>query len=327
VFPVEVTVEVIGGRAYDPDKGADSIWSNYWSEWTIQTHVGGSFEYNKANERTIILLNPDWTDLGDSIKSSSSKFLERGEFRETQSNKPGSYIWVQIRDWSATPQMELKPVQFEACSSDFITLKVQSGVGAGDDVANYYIDKIENHIKEKVYNTPQKYTFDKIKDYLTDNKLKEWNLFIKSLETSAWIGQNVPTIIFGNNADYGGSVRYFGPLPPDTSQDVWVKSFTPKGISVIRFNVTVTESDSTKTCEALPVEEGKKSRGGAKQQGIDFPDGQYLPPIKQIKAGISPQEIQCNEGKQLIFKSSDGSPKCVSSVAAEKLVARGWATQ
>jgi len=30
---------------------------------------------------------------------------------------------------------------------------------------------------------------------------------------------------------------------------------------------------------------------------------------------------------ELIFKSTDGSPKCVSSTAAEKLVTRGWATR
>ncbi len=52
-----------------------------------------------------------------------------------------------------------------------------------------------------------------------------------------------------------------------------------------------------------------------------------LPPIKQVKMGILPQEVSCNEGKELIFKSSDGSPKCVSSIAAEKLVERGWATR
>ena len=42
--------------------------------------------------------------------------------------------------------------------------------------------------------------------------------------------------------------------------------------------------------------------------------------------GIAPEEVTCKEGMQLIFKSSDGSPKCVWNYAAEKLVARGWAT-
>jgi len=59
---------------------------------------------------------------------------------------------------------------------------------------------------------------------------------------------------------------------------------------------------------------------------IDVSDN-YLPPIKQMKMGILPLEVSCNEGKELIFKSSDGSPKCVSSIVAEKLVERGWATR
>jgi len=54
---------------------------------------------------------------------------------------------------------------------------------------------------------------------------------------------------------------------------------------------------------------------------------QILPPIKQIKTGVLPEDVMCNEGKELIFKSSDGSPKCVSEVAAGKLVERGWATR
>jgi len=77
-----------------------------------------------------------------------------------------------------------------------------------------------------------------------------------------------------------------------------------------------------------PLKESKvKGPKGPQQQGIINPSGNYLPPIKQMKIGILPEEVLCNEGKELIFKSSDGSPKCVSMVAAEKLVGRGWATR
>ena len=79
--------------------------------------------------------------------------------------------------------------------------------------------------------------------------------------------------------------------------------------------------------EKGPGEKPDKERGGPQQQGIMTPSGNYLPPIKQIKMGILPEEVSCNDGKELIFKSSDGSPKCLSSVAAEKLVERGWATR
>lgn len=77
-----------------------------------------------------------------------------------------------------------------------------------------------------------------------------------------------------------------------------------------------------------PLKEPKgKGPKGVEQQGALTPSGNYLPPVKQMKMGIMPQEVLCNEGMELIFKSSDGSPKCVSMVAAEKLVERGWATR
>jgi len=68
------------------------------------------------------------------------------------------------------------------------------------------------------------------------------------------------------------------------------------------------------------------------QQGMNIPGVtaapavQVMPPLKQMKMGVLPEDVSCNEEMQLIFKSSDGSPKCVWNYAAEKLVARGWAT-
>jgi len=70
-----------------------------------------------------------------------------------------------------------------------------------------------------------------------------------------------------------------------------------------------------------------KGPKGPQQQGIITPSGNFLPPVKQMKMGLTVAEVLCNEGKELIFKSTDGSPKCVSMVTAEKLVERGWATK
>jgi len=50
-----------------------------------------------------------------------------------------------------------------------------------------------------------------------------------------------------------------------------------------------------------------------------------MPPIKQIKAGIAPQEVTCNEGLDLIFKSNNGKPVCVKPFTASVLLERGWA--
>jgi hypothetical protein len=48
-------------------------------------------------------------------------------------------------------------------------------------------------------------------------------------------------------------------------------------------------------------------------------------PLKQVKSGISPHDVKCNDNMQLVFKIEDKSPACVKPQTIEKLVARGWA--
>ncbi len=50
-----------------------------------------------------------------------------------------------------------------------------------------------------------------------------------------------------------------------------------------------------------------------------------LPPLKQLKSGISHGELTCMQGFSLVMKSEDNSPACVKSDSISKLVARGWA--
>lgn len=51
-----------------------------------------------------------------------------------------------------------------------------------------------------------------------------------------------------------------------------------------------------------------------------------LSPLKQFQSGIAPKDVKCNSDFELIFKVSDGSPACVTSLTGQKLVERGWAT-
>ena len=46
-------------------------------------------------------------------------------------------------------------------------------------------------------------------------------------------------------------------------------------------------------------------------------------PLKQMRDGISPDDIICKDGLELIFKNND-SPACVKHETAIKLVERGW---
>ncbi len=48
-------------------------------------------------------------------------------------------------------------------------------------------------------------------------------------------------------------------------------------------------------------------------------------PLQQFKSGIPIDEIQCEEGLQLVIKSSNGNPACVKQEAIQKLIERGWA--
>ena len=47
-------------------------------------------------------------------------------------------------------------------------------------------------------------------------------------------------------------------------------------------------------------------------------------PRHQVADGTPPSEVICNEGLELIFKASDGSPACVKPDTASKLAQRGW---
>ncbi len=47
-------------------------------------------------------------------------------------------------------------------------------------------------------------------------------------------------------------------------------------------------------------------------------------PRQQIANGISPTDVICKEGLELIFKATDESPACVKSETAVKLIERGW---
>lgn len=54
-------------------------------------------------------------------------------------------------------------------------------------------------------------------------------------------------------------------------------------------------------------------------------DQVILPPLKQIKLGISIQDIKCKESHSLVIKQRDGSPACVKPTSVQRLYDLGWA--
>ena len=49
-------------------------------------------------------------------------------------------------------------------------------------------------------------------------------------------------------------------------------------------------------------------------------------PIKQIKSGVLPQDVQCKEGFVLVIWPFDQSPACLSPEKSTRLLAHGWIT-
>jgi hypothetical protein len=52
-------------------------------------------------------------------------------------------------------------------------------------------------------------------------------------------------------------------------------------------------------------------------------DSRYISPHLQMRIGVSPQMIQCNEDLALIFSYSE-KPACVKDESFEKLIERKW---
>lgn len=52
-----------------------------------------------------------------------------------------------------------------------------------------------------------------------------------------------------------------------------------------------------------------------------------MPPYQQIRWLTDPSEVKCNEDLELISRSSDGKPVCITPESILKLVQRGWATR
>jgi hypothetical protein len=51
-----------------------------------------------------------------------------------------------------------------------------------------------------------------------------------------------------------------------------------------------------------------------------------MAPLKQVESGVAPEDVDCGD-MVLIIKSSTGSPACVKSSTADRLVQLGWGTR
>ncbi len=63
---------------------------------------------------------------------------------------------------------------------------------------------------------------------------------------------------------------------------------------------------------------------GQERYGFNFPK-LFITPFAQLLAGVSAEDIICNEGFELVQKISTGKSVCVLLSSVDKLIERGWA--
>lgn len=60
------------------------------------------------------------------------------------------------------------------------------------------------------------------------------------------------------------------------------------------------------------------------QEGISVMEEKIKSPRKQMAEGVAATDVVCNEGLELILKSTDGSAACVKPSSAPRLIEIGW---
>ena len=106
----------------------------------------------------------------------------------------------------------------------------------------------------------------------------------------------------------------------DTSHNVTVRDSKMN-------QIFVDPTQLTKFIVSLPDELTNDDLKNLVQESFAEKSQLYFSPKKQLELGIAPENVVCNDGLELIFKSSDSSPACVKPATAEKLIQRGWKSE
>ena len=93
------------------------------------------------------------------------------------------------------------------------------------------------------------------------------------------------------------------------------KQVNPLQISPCEYVYDPNRQGEPKPCDDYPE---------PKPEPSSKPVAIHLSPKKQLEFGVTPVDIICKEGLELIFKYADSSPACVTPETAEKLIERGW---
>ncbi|MBI5698510.1 MAG: PEFG-CTERM sorting domain-containing protein [Thaumarchaeota archaeon] len=59
----------------------------------------------------------------------------------------------------------------------------------------------------------------------------------------------------------------------------------------------------------------------------EYEEHESMAPLKQVESGVAPEDVQCDDAMELVFKKSTGTPACVKPNTAERLIQLGWGTR
>ena len=118
-------------------------------------------------------------------------------------------------------------------------------------------------------------------------------------------------------------------------EEVWTRIENDKSSEVLLYNLQVFDGNDIWTVLAESVKDELIESDNFLIKIIDsfallqntsqeMQETIILSPIKQLKSGILPLDIECKKGLNLIFKINDGSPACVKPETKEILIERGW---
>lgn len=192
------------------------------------------------------------------------------------------------------------------------------------------------------------YKFDKAGVYGYYCLFHPWMTGVVNVGSSSQV-QPVDTILLSTDkSSYhnGDSILISGKVSnfiPNEQVTVWITNL--QGIAVAIAHVETESSNNFSTSmssggglwesgNTYKVYAQYGSRSSVASTDIVFEPQNYtkvntsqiiLAPLKQIKSGISVDNIHCDANLVLVIKTEDSSPACVKSDTATKLFARGWA--
>ena len=115
------------------------------------------------------------------------------------------------------------------------------------------------------------------------------------------------------------SILGYTAILPGVANATITASYIP--VSLVT-NATVNQTSANTTSQS-PINVTKSFQFTIENQTITKPPVTLMP-LDQFKSGIAAKDIQCKQGLQLVIRSEDSSPACVSSQTAQRLVSLGW---